>query len=81
MVLALLGACNSSFKWFALGLKQLSSRLQTGLAYNATFDAYCSCAGDGFAPTPPFFKILKKNPNGVRCLRPIFPYERDACKT
>ena len=30
-------------------------RLATGLAYNATFDAYCSCVGDAFAPTPPFF--------------------------
>ena len=30
-------------------------RLATGLPYNATFDAYCSCVGDAFAPTPPFF--------------------------
>ena len=29
--------------------------LQTGLVYNATFDAYCRCVGDAFAPTPPFF--------------------------
>ena len=28
----------------------------------------------------PSFKFFK-TPNGVRCLRLIFPYERDACKT
>ncbi len=54
--------------------------METSLAYNATFDAYCSCVGNGFAPTAPFFEILKA-PNGVRCLRLIFPHERDACKT
>ena len=27
-----------------------------------------------------FLSLNFKTPNGVRCLRPIFPYERDACK-